>query len=109
MLSAMHKLESVRVPQGPAHDKFKALGTAVRTARTCLRAVGAEEQLFDSFFTIGNWVKKVANITQTRWFYYKTEHPDQKEHKAFEVWPELEGMAAFKHRQCVPATGYQPA
>ena len=51
----------------------------------------------------------LADSTQTRWFYYHAKHPDQKEHKAFEVWLELEGRAAVQHRKCVLAEGYQPA
>ena len=39
IMSAMQKLESVTLPQGPAHDKVEALVLALRTARTCFRAV----------------------------------------------------------------------
>ena len=45
ILLAMHKLQSVKLPQGPAHEKVEALVLAVRTAKTCLKATGAEHQL----------------------------------------------------------------
>ena len=41
-MSAVHRVESLRLPQGPDHDRIKAMFTGVRKARTCLRAVGAE-------------------------------------------------------------------
>ena len=36
ILSTMHKLESIKLPQGPAHDKVEALVLAVRTENMCL-------------------------------------------------------------------------
>ena len=69
VLSAIHKLESLRRPQSPAHNRVESSVTAVRTARTCLRAVGDKQQLFASCFTIGKLVNKLADNTQTRWFY----------------------------------------
>ena len=35
ILLAMHKLQSGRLPQGPAHDNVEALVLAVRTAKVC--------------------------------------------------------------------------
>ena len=54
VLSVMHKLETVMLPQGPQHDKIEALVLAVRTAKMCLKAAGDEHQLFLDYFTLGN-------------------------------------------------------
>ena len=45
--------------------------------------------MFASCFTIDKLVGKLNKRAQTRWFYYKAEHPNQEKHKAFEAW--LEG------------------
>ena len=44
ILSAMHKLQSVVLPHGPAHNKVEASVLAVRTTRICLKNVNAERQ-----------------------------------------------------------------
>ena len=52
----MHRLTSLKLPQGPPHNKVEALVQGIRHARTCLRAVNAENDLFTSFFTVGSLV-----------------------------------------------------
>ena len=46
MLSAMHRLVSLKLLQGTAHEKVEALVTGVRVAMTCFKAVGAVSTLF---------------------------------------------------------------
>ena len=106
VLSAMHRLVSLKLPQGPAQSKVEALGTAVSHARSCLRALGAEKDLFSRCFKIETLVKKLAETTQSRWFYYQDEHPVQRKEEAFQKWLELEGKAAMRHRHKVSAIGY---
>ena len=52
----MHKLQSVKLANGPTHTKLEALVLAVRLTKICLRAVGAESQLFADC----NYTKKLV-------------------------------------------------
>ena len=65
----MHKLQSVKLPKGPAHDKVVALVVAIRSAKICLKEVGAESQLFADCNTIGKPVSKLDKCTQDIWFH----------------------------------------
>ena len=42
VMTAMHRLMQLKIPPGPVYDKVEALGAEVRTAKRCLKAVGAE-------------------------------------------------------------------
>ena len=66
VIEKLHKLESLRLPKGPAHGKVEALVTPVITTRTYLRAVGAKQQLFATCFRIAKLVRKPNENTQTR-------------------------------------------
>ena len=79
----MHWLISMKLLQGPSHDKVQALVSGVRTARTCLKAVGSEKVLFSGCFNIELLVDKLAKSTQSRWFYYQAKHPKQSKREAF--------------------------
>ena len=97
----------MKLPQGPPHNKVEALVQGIRHARTCLRAVNAENDLFTSFFTVGTLVDKLAEAMQSRWFYYQTDHPDEEDHMHFMRWMEVEGKAAMKQGLTVLVAVYQ--
>ena len=75
--TAMRKLLQIRLPQGSAHDKGEALSAGVRTAKVCLKAVGAEVELLTSCLIIGTLVKKLDESTQYRWFHYQVTWPEK--------------------------------
>ena len=85
ILSAMHNLQSVRIPQGPAHDKVEALVLKVRTKKMCLRAAGPKHQLFADCLTIGKLVGKLTKNTQGRWFHYRAGDLSLPEKVSFEA------------------------
>ena len=51
-LSAIRKLQTVKLPYWPPHDKVKELVLAVRTSKAGNRAAGAEKQIFVDWFTL---------------------------------------------------------
>ena len=57
---------TVKLPDGPPHDKVEALVLAVETAKACLRAAGDEQQNFADFFTLVNLVEKLENGFTTK-------------------------------------------
>ena len=85
ILLAMHNLQSVRIPQGPAHDKVEALVLKVRTKKMCLRAAGAKHQLFADCLTMGKLVGKLTKNTQGRWFHYRAGDLSLPEKVSFEA------------------------
>ena len=58
VLGEMHRIISLKFSQVPVHRKVEALVKGVNTARTCLKAVGAEKELFAGYVTIGTLVGK---------------------------------------------------
>ena len=72
VLLAIQKLQTVKLPDRPPHDKVEALVPAVRTGKACLRAAGAEQQIFADCFTLGKVVEKLAVSMQSDWFHYRT-------------------------------------
>ena len=60
VLLAIQKLQTVKLPDRPPHDKVEALVPSVRTGKACLRATGAEQQIFADCFTLGKVVEKLA-------------------------------------------------
>ena len=65
----MQKLESVRLRLALVHNKVEAVVIAVRTPMMCLKAVGAEQQVFASYFTSGRLVNKLAASMHNQWFH----------------------------------------
>ena len=63
---AMHRLMRMELPPGPAHDKVEALAAGVRAAKRCLKAIGAEGEIFASCSPIGTLVTKPEESTRHR-------------------------------------------
>ena len=51
-MSAVHRVQSMRLNQGPAYDMIEAMVTGVIAGRMCLQAVGDDQQLFGSCFMV---------------------------------------------------------
>ena len=101
VLSARHRLLSVKL-QGASHERIEALLQALRTARTTLKAVGEEEQLFTDFATVGLLVNKLPSAAQERWHQHASRMGENKSAgqrgRVFLDWMEQEGGAAASAR-----------
>ena len=67
-MTATHRRMQLKIPLGPAYDKVEAIAAEVRTAKRCLKAVGAEAEIFASCFTVGTLVNKLDERTQQSGF-----------------------------------------
>ena len=98
MLTTRHRLVSLKLPRGAPHDQLEALVQGVRHAKTCLRAVQAEDTLFSDLTIIGTLLMKLPQMHQQRWYYYRSALPPSsspvEDGKLFEQWLEVEGEAA---------------
>ena len=106
-MSAMHKLQSVRLPHGPAHDKVEALVLAARTAKMCLKTAEAKPQLFVDCHTIGKLVGKLGQCMPDRWFHYREVSLQQPEKVSFEAWLIQEANDTAQQRKCTLADKYK--
>ena len=101
VVTTKQKLLSLQL-RGAGYEKVQALVQAVRTARTTLRAHGAEDQLFGDYSTIGLLVAKLPAAVQDRWDFHaaalQTEDTPQGRGEAFCRWLEVEGGAATSAR-----------
>lgn len=88
----------LRMPTGLPFAKIEALVTAVRLARTQLRAVGQESQLYASVFTVSTLVEKLKATAQLSWCHYRAERPAQVIRAVFEAWLQIEAKAAVVQR-----------
>ena len=104
IMTAMRRIMQLKIPSGWAYDKAEALAAKVRTAKRCLKALGAEGELFSSCLTVGTLVNKLDETTQQRWFCYRVLSPRQSKGKSFNDWIKKENEAAIKHRHSVLAT-----
>ena len=48
IMSAIHRMEALKLAHGPDHDKVETVVAALRTARMRLRTLGAEHHMFAS-------------------------------------------------------------
>ena len=71
VIAAMREVMQMMIPQWQAYDKVEALVQSVRLAKTLLKAVAAEGELFAGCFMIGMLVEKLDHVTQTRWCHYQ--------------------------------------
>ena len=69
----------------------------IRTRTSCLKAVGGEEELFASCFTIDALTNKLEGTTQYKWFHYQVTHPDRKKGEDFSRWITVEAQVAIKY------------
>ena len=79
-MRTMRNLIQAELPAGMAYNKFGAL---IRTAINSLKAVGAEEELFASCFTVDTLTNKLNDSRQYRWFHYQVTHLDTKKGESF--------------------------
>ena len=66
-IAAMKELMQIKIPAVLPFVKIGALGMAVRLAKTRLRAIGKERQLYASVFTFSTLVKKLKLTAQSSW------------------------------------------
>ena len=83
ILQTMSKLIQAELPAGTAYNKVEVLVSDVRTASNSLKAVGAEEELFASCFTVDTLTNKLNDSRQYRWFHYQVTHLDTKKGESF--------------------------
>ena len=76
MLSTMNRLESLEIPQGPAHEVIQALALELRIAMTRLEAIGAGNKLYANCLTMGRLVRKLNQAMQVQWFKHPASHHD---------------------------------
>ena len=70
-------------------------------ARASLEAVGVEDKLFTSCFTIGTLVDKLEESTQCRCFHYQVAHPEKVRGNAFNKWLWLQAKVAINYKNNV--------
>ena len=107
ILPAMHKLQSVVQPHGPAHVKVEALALTTRTTKMHLKNVNLESQLFADCHTVGKLVSKLDQSMQDKLCHYRALKLQLPEHVSYEAWIKQEGRAAAQHRKCAFAVEYQ--
>ena len=64
LLSTIYRLESLKLPQGSAHEVIQALALELRIAKTRLEAVGAGSELYTKCLNIGRLVSKLDQATE---------------------------------------------
>ena len=84
VLLAIQKMQTVKLPNGPLHDRVEALLLSVRTVRACFKVAGGEQQIFADCITLGKLVEKLAQCTQGEWFHYQTKELHWPEKESFE-------------------------
>ena len=70
-------------------------------ASASLEAVGVEDKLFTSCFTIGTLVDKLEESTQFRWFHYQVAHAEKVRGNAFNKWLRLQAKVAINYKNNV--------
>ena len=102
ILTTRHRLINLEVPRGPGYEKVEALVQGLRHARTCLEAVGAEDELFSDLAMVGILLNKLPPMVQEQWYRYRVTFPStnstREDGKYFEQWLDRQGEAATLER-----------
>ena len=119
ILTTRHRLVTLQLPTGPAHDQVEALVQGLRHAKYCLKAVGAEYTLFGDITMVSTLLSKLPSRVQERWYHHRAALPPTtepaEEGVLFEQWLHAEGEAANLARhgalglELARATSPQPA
>ena len=101
VLSARERLMKVR-PSGAALDQVETVLQALWTARTSLRAVRAEDQLFADVSSGGHLMDKLPTSSQERWDHhirvFSEDCSPRRRGDILDAWLEVEGGAACEAR-----------
>lgn len=104
ILTAVHQLVEIQLT-GEDHERVRAMQAAVRTCRTNLRSVDAEQFMFSDPTTVGTLVGKLPKVAQARWDEVAPAPFEEVDSsvtgKKFSSWLDEEGRRAMsaKNRQ----------
>ena len=102
ILTTRYRLINLEVPRGFGYEKVEALVQGLRHARTCLEAVGAEDELFSDLAMVGILLSKLPSMVQEQWYRYRVTFPStnsaREDGKYFEQWLDRQGEAATLER-----------
>ena len=74
LVNVKYKLASLDTSRGDGYEKVKTLLQGVNEARASLKAVGAEEDLFNNVSVVAQLVAKLSALDQDRWHQDKTSN-----------------------------------
>ena len=108
IITARHRLLNLKIPKGPVHDQVEALVQGLMEARTRLKAVQAEAELFGDISTVGHLLSKLPHSVQQVWYRHRATFPTTcsatETGHMFEDWLKKEGDAAMHQRLTILST-----